>query len=92
MRIRSEVARAVVLLEARQAKTRPFLGRIDFHDEEALVVAKRDVVARPVFLDQLSFEQQRLRFARTVCVSKSQTASSRARVFRSASAIFEGMK
>ena len=46
MRIRSEVARAVVLLEARQAKTRPLLGRIDFHNEKALVVAKRDVVAR----------------------------------------------
>ena len=64
MRIRPEVARAVVLLEARQAKTRPLLGRIDFHDEEAFVVAKRDVVARPVFLDQLAFEQERFRFAR----------------------------
>ena len=64
MRIRPEVARAVVLFEPRQTKARPFLRRIEFHDEEAFIVAKRDVVARPIFLDQLALEQDRFGFAR----------------------------
>ena len=63
MRIRPEVTRAVIFLETRQAKARPFFGRIDLHHEEALVVAKRNIVTGPVFLDQLALEQQGFRLA-----------------------------
>ena len=61
--VRAEVTRAVVFLETRQPKSRPFLSRIDFHDEEALVIAERDVVTRPIFLDEFALEQKRLRLA-----------------------------
>ena len=92
MRVRSEVTRAIILLEPRQPKARPLFRRIDFHQKKALVVAKRDVVTRPEFLDQLSFQSSDSASLCTVCVSKSQTASSRARVFKSACAIFDGRK
>src|SRR5256714_9583586 len=53
MRVRTEVARAVVLLKSREAEARPFFGGIDFYDEKAFVVPKGNVVARTIFLDQL---------------------------------------
>jgi len=63
MRIRSEVAGTIVLFKSRQPETRPFLGGVDLYQKEAFVVAKRDVVTWPVFLDQLAFEQERFRLA-----------------------------
>ena len=63
MGIRAEIATAIVLLESGEPKTRPFLGKIDPDHQEALVVAKRDVVTRPILLDQFAFQQNRFRFA-----------------------------
>ena len=63
MRVGAEIAAAVVLLESGEAKARPFFRQIDPDHEEPLVVAERDVVARPVFLDQFALEQNRFRFA-----------------------------
>ena len=63
MRVWAEVAAAVVLFKSGEAKTRPLLRQIDPDYEEPFVVAKRNVVARPVFLDQFALEQNRFRFA-----------------------------
>ena len=63
MRIRAEVERAVIFFKSRQAKPWPFLQRVDLDKEEPLVVAKRDIVTRPVFFDQFALEQERFRFA-----------------------------
>ena len=63
MRVRSEITRAIIFLEPRQPKTRPFLRHVDFDDEKPFIVAKGNIVTRPVFLDQFAFEQNRLRFA-----------------------------
>ena len=63
MRVGAEVAAPVVLFEAAQAKARPFFRKIDSDHEEPFVVAERDVVAWPIFLDQLTFQQNRFRFA-----------------------------
>jgi hypothetical protein len=45
-----------------EADARVILLRRDVQIREALVVAQRDVVARTMTLDQVVFEQQRLRF------------------------------
>ena len=63
MSIRTEITRTIVFLETSKPKTRPLLSLIHFHQQKAFIIAKRNVVTRPVFLDQLSFEQQRLGFA-----------------------------
>ena len=60
---RPEVARAVVLLDAGEGEVRDRVVQVDLQHQEALVVAEADVVARVEFLDQLAFEQQRLRLA-----------------------------
>ena len=63
MRIWAEVERAVIFFKSRQAKPRPFLQHVDLDEEEPLVVAKGDVIARPVFFDQFALEQKRFGFA-----------------------------
>ena len=63
MREWPEVARAVVLLHARELEARERIVQVHLHEQELFVIAKADVVARPVFLDQLALEQQRLRLA-----------------------------
>ena len=62
MCIWSEVAGVVLFLETGETKPRPFFGLIHLDQEEALIVAKGNVVARPVFLDQFTFEQNRFGF------------------------------
>src|SRR5436190_980154 len=54
--IRAKVTRAVVFSEAREAKTRPFLCQIDLNEQEAFIITKRNIIAWPIFLDQLAFE------------------------------------
>ena len=61
MRIRTEIARAIVLLESREPETRPFFRHVDFDEKKALVVTKRNVVSRPIFLDQFALQQERFR-------------------------------
>ena len=56
MRIGTKIAAAIVLLESRQAKARPFFRKIDSDDEEAFVVTERDIVSRSILLDQFSFQ------------------------------------
>ena len=63
VRERTEIPRAVVLAQPRELEARDRVGHVDLDEQEALVVAQRDVVARPVFLDEAAFEQQRLGFA-----------------------------
>ena len=63
MRVRTEVAATIVLFESGEPKARPFLGKVDPDHEEPLVVPERNVVTRPVFLDQFAFEQDGFRFA-----------------------------
>ena len=62
MSIRAEIATSIIFLEPGQAKTWPSLGKIYSDHQEPLVVAKRNVVAGPIFLDQFAFEQNRFRF------------------------------
>ncbi len=57
---RPEVTRAVVLLHACGHKPRPRIRKPDLRQQETFVVAKSDVIARAVVLDQLAFQQQRL--------------------------------
>ena len=63
MRIRPEVAGAIILFESRQPEARPFLRHVDLDQKEAFVVTERNIVTRPVFLDQFAFEQERFRVA-----------------------------
>ena len=63
MRVRAEIPAAVVLFKSGEAKPRPLFRQIDSHHEKPLVVAKGDIVTRPVFLDQFALEQNRFRFA-----------------------------
>src|SRR3954471_14423062 len=63
MRVWAEVAAAVVLFESGETKARPLLRQIDPDHEESLIVAKGNVVTRPIFLDQFALEQNRFRFA-----------------------------
>ena len=63
MRIRPEVARAIVFFESCQPETRPFLGQVNFDNEKPFIVPEGNVVTRPVFLDQFAFEQNRFRIA-----------------------------
>ena len=63
VRERPEVARAVVLAQPGQLEARDRVDHVDLHQQEALVVAQRDVVARTVFLDEAAFQQQRLGLA-----------------------------
>jgi hypothetical protein len=51
-----EIAGVVIFLETGKTKPRPIFGLIHLHQEETLIVAEGNVVARPVFLDQLAFE------------------------------------
>jgi len=60
---RPEVARAVVLLEAREGEVRNRVVQIHLQHQISFVVAEHDVEARLEFLDELAFEQERLRFA-----------------------------
>ena len=61
VRKRPEIPRLVIFLESRQPEPRPLVRHVHFHQQEAFVVAEGDIVARAVFLDQPSLEQQRLR-------------------------------
>ena len=63
VRERPEVPRTVVLAQPRELETRDRVGDVDLDQQEPLVVAQGDVVARPVFLDEPAFEQQRLGLA-----------------------------
>ena len=57
MRIRTEVAAAVVLFESGEAKTWPFFRKINSDHEETFVVTEGNVVTRSIFFDQFAFEQ-----------------------------------
>ena len=63
MRKRPEVARAVILFHAGELETRKRVIEVHFDQEELFVVAKTDVVARAIFLDELAFEQERFGLA-----------------------------
>ena len=63
VRERPEVARAVVLLQAREREPRDRVVQVHLQHHELLVIAEADVVARVEFLDELAFQQQRLRLA-----------------------------
>src|SRR4029079_2609978 len=56
MRIWAEVTPAVILLESGKTKPRPLFREIDPDHQEPLVVTERNVVTRPVFLDQFAFQ------------------------------------
>src|SRR5436190_22514905 len=58
-----EISRPIVLLQARERKSRNRVLEINFDEQEAFIVTEADVVPRLEFLDQLAFQQQRLRFA-----------------------------
>jgi len=58
--VRPEVAAAVGRELARPFNPREILGQGDLDERVALVVLEPDVVARPVALDQVDLEQQRL--------------------------------
>ena len=58
--VRPEVAAAVGRQLARPLDPREVLGQGDLDERVALVVLEPDVVARPVALDQVDLEQQRL--------------------------------
>src|SRR5665213_2228567 len=60
---RPEVTRAIVLLQSRQHEARDGIVKVDLDEEKSFVVAKTDVVTRLIFLDELAFQQKRLRFA-----------------------------
>ena len=51
MRVRTEVAATIVFFESCQPKARPFLRKIDPDQKEPFIVAKGNVITRPVFLD-----------------------------------------
>src|SRR5690606_313785 len=57
---RAEVAGPVVLANPSELKAGPAFLRVDLDEEEALVVAEDDIVLGAVFLDQLSFQEDRL--------------------------------
>jgi hypothetical protein len=57
---RSEVTAPVVFFQARELETRERLVQIDLDHEQLFVVAKTDVVFRPIFLDETAFENNRL--------------------------------
>ena len=59
-RIRAEVAAGLLARAAVEAQTRKFMLRLQMHEREALVVAQHDIEARPMLLDEIEFEQQRL--------------------------------
>ena len=83
IRERPEVTRAVVLFEPREGEVRNRVVQIHLEHQEPLVVAETDVVARMKFLDELAFEQERLRFAADDVKSKSRIASTSALNFKS---------
>ena len=56
----SEVARMVVFFQTRHHQPRPGVVRIDLHQIKALVVAKADIVAGTVVLDEFALQQQGL--------------------------------
>src|ERR1019366_4447343 len=60
---RTEVARAVVFLQPREDEIRNRVVQVHLEHQVALVVAQADVETRLEILDELAFEQQRLRFA-----------------------------
>ncbi len=60
---RAKVARTIVLAHPRKREPRERVIEVAAHEQEALVVAEADVVARAVFLDQLALEKQRLGLA-----------------------------
>ena len=59
----TEVTRAIIRAQPREGEARNGIVEVHLHQQEAFVVAEADVVARMKFLDQLAFEQQRLRLA-----------------------------
>ena len=58
-----EIARAVVLPDAREGEAGDRVVQVDLEQQELLVVPETDVVARVELLDQLAFQQQRLGLA-----------------------------
>ena len=81
-----------ILLKSGEEKARPIFGKIDLDQEEPLVVAERNVIARPEFLDQFAFEQNRFRFAADGVRFEVPCRVEQGAVFRSASANLEGRK
>ena len=62
--VRTEIARAVVEQLPCDEDAREWLLHRDLHIRIGLVVAQEDVEPRPVFLDEVVLEEQRLRFGR----------------------------
>ena len=81
VRVRTEVARAVVLDDAGEQDARERLVR-DFQVGIALVVAQADVERRLVPLDQVRFEDQRLDFV--VDDDRQRTSTTRSTMLRGA--------
>jgi hypothetical protein len=79
--VRTEVARPVALEAARDEHARVGLLDGDLDVRVVLVVLERDVEARPVLLDEVRFEDQRVRLGGTTIVSRSRTLRTRPRVF-----------
>jgi hypothetical protein len=59
----SEVTRPVVFAQPGEREVRDRVAQVHFEHQEPLVVAEADVVTRVEFLDELAFQQQRLRLA-----------------------------
>ncbi len=64
VRVRAEVLAPVVDQPARDQHARERLGDRDLDVRVRLVVAQRDVVLRPMLLDEIGLEDQRVRLAR----------------------------
>ena len=62
VRERSEIASAMVGLDARENQAGDRVLEVHLEQQEPFVVPETDVVARPKFLDQLAFQEQRLGF------------------------------
>ena len=60
VRVGSVIAGAVVLLQPHEGELGEGIVQVDFDLQEIFVVAERNVVFRPVFLDQPTLEQDRL--------------------------------
>ena len=58
---RAEVEAVVVLPQAVEEEVRKFLSGVHSHQEIPLVVPQIHIVSRVVLLDELGFEQERLR-------------------------------
>jgi hypothetical protein len=54
----TEIAGAVILLEAGESEAGDGVVKVDFQEEEAFVVAEADVVAGLEFLDEAAFEEE----------------------------------